>query len=281
MNFYETIHTHLYFFLKRIFFGGRYILIDYPVYPHPHWDKAHPILEKIIAKDTEKYISILQTFIPYCGRLSESPGWTMPKNFYFGGLDAVVLYGMISAYKPKRYIEIGSGFSTIFAASAKNHNSPDTKIVCIDPNPRANISQYCDEFIKERLEDMDLSFFSGLEKGDILFIDNSHRVFTNSDVTTLFFDVFPYIKEGVFIELHDILLPKDYPKEWNNRFYSEQYLIGAYIMGGCSGMEIIMPDAFLVQNDLIPSDFRKFGVDGVSFWFRKTGKNNLCDNTGI
>lgn len=267
MKLLEIIHTHLYFFLKRILFGGRYILIDYPVFPKPHWGRAHPILENLISKNKEEYLSTLHSFLPFCDSLANSPGWKMPKNRYFGGLDAVVLYGMISTLKPHRYVEIGSGFSTVFAASAKKDYSPDTRIICIDPNPRANISKYCDEFIRTKLEDLDLSFFSCLEKGDILFIDNSHRVFTNSDVTTLFFDVFPYLKDGILIEMHDIFLPQDYPSEWNNRFYSEQYLIGAYIMGGNRGMEIIMPDAYMLQNNLVPEKMNKFGLHGGSFWF--------------
>ncbi len=32
--------------------------------------------------------------------------------------------------------------------------------------------------------------------------------------------------------IHDIFLPNDYPTEWNNRFYSEQYLLMMYLLGG-------------------------------------------------
>ncbi len=275
MNIFQILKIHAYFFCKRIVYGGRYILIDYPVYPKPHWGKCHPILDRIISFNKDAYLSLLQSFIPLCDDLSHSPAWKIPKNHYFGGLDAVVLYGFISTVKPEKYVEIGSGFSTAFAASAKKDHSPNTQIICIDPHPRANIQPYCDLFVHERLEDMDLSFFSTLQNGDILFIDNSHRVFTNSDVTTLFFDVFPYLHEGVLIEMHDICLPQDYPEEWNNRFYSEQYLIGAYILGGYMGMEIVMPNAYMIQNNQIPEEIKKFGLHGVSFWFRKTKSDDF------
>ena len=68
--------------------------------------------------------------------------------------------------------------------------------------------------------------------------------------------------------MHDIFLPCDYPKEWNNRYYSEQYLIGAYLLGGKNNWEIIMPDAFMLQENLVPEEMKKFGLHGGSFWFK-------------
>lgn len=268
MSFFDTIKRHGYFFCKRIIFGGQYLYIDYPVEPRPHWKNGHSILKDMISSDKERYLTTLKSFLPYCENLAKSPGWKIPKNRYFGGLDAVVLYGLVSTIKPGKYVEIGSGFSTIFASSAKKDYSPDTQIICIDPSPRSIINDYCDTFIRKRLEDIDLSFFSSLNENDILFIDNSHRVFTNSDVMTLFFDVFPYLKNGVIVEMHDIFLPCDYPKEWNDRYYSEQYLIGAYLLGGKRNWDIIMPDAFMLQENLVPEEMEKFGLHGGSFWFK-------------
>ena len=37
--------------------------------------------------------------------------------------------------------------------------------------------------------------------------------------------------------MHDILLPFDYPAEWADRFFNEQYLLASYLLGGAAGDE--------------------------------------------
>ena len=56
---------------------------------------------------------------------------------------------------------------------------------------------------------------------------------TGSDVNFLYFDVFPRLRPGVRIHIHDIFLPCDYPKEWvlnENRSWNEQYVLRALLM---------------------------------------------------
>ena len=52
----------------------------------------------------------------------------------------------------------------------------------------------------------------------------------NSDATTIFLDTIPRLRSGVLVEIHDVTLPYDYPTEWIDRYYSEQYLLAAYIL---------------------------------------------------
>ena len=66
-----------------------------------------------------------------------------------------------------------------------------------------------------------------LSAGDMVFIDNSHRAFQNSDVTVFFTEVLPALPAGVAYGIHDIFLPDDYPAGWSDRFYNEQYLLAA------------------------------------------------------
>ena len=40
-------------------------------------------------------------------------------------------------------------------------------------------------------------------------------------------------------------LPRDYSAGWFSRFYNEQYLLMAYLLGGAGGDEIIMPAHFV------------------------------------
>lgn len=141
-------------------------------------------------------------------------------------MDSVAIYGFISENKPVRYYEIGSGNSTKFAKQAIKDYKLQTRILSIDPNPRAEIDSICDQVVRKPLEEVNLNIFEDLEAGDVLFIDNSHRSFMNSDVTVVFLEILPRLKPGVFVEFHDIYLPFDYPQEWDTRYYNEQYLLG-------------------------------------------------------
>jgi Methyltransferase domain len=210
------------------------------------------------------------------------PQW---RNPWFSGLDALALMTMLKVHRPKRYIEVGSGFSTKFTRfTCRRHDLPTT-ITSIDPMPRAEIDKLCDRVIRAPLETVDLTTFDVLEAGDILFIDNSHRVFQNSDVNVFFMEVLPRIKPGVFIHIHDIFWPYDYPPQWLKRLYSEQYVLGAYLLGVGKGVDVMAASAALYGDEQRNAPFEglwsKLGVSdwqrqrhiGVShdasFWMRK------------
>ena len=95
---------------------------------------------------------------------------------------------------------------------------------------------------------MNLDFFADLTAEDILLIDNSHRSFPNSDVTVFFTEVLPILLAGITYAIHDIFLPMDYPEAWSvtqRRWYNEQYLLCAYLLGGAGGDRILFPNCFL------------------------------------
>jgi hypothetical protein len=178
------------------------------------------------------------------GRRPGQPGEPFWENDWFPPLDAVTLYGLVAEFAPKRFIEVGSGMSTRFARRAIRDQGLATRIVSIDPHPHTEVDAICDEVIRKPVEDMPHRFWEGLESGDMLFVDNSHRSFPNSDVTVFFAETLPALPQGVVWGLHDILLPSDYPEEWRDRFYNEQYLLMAYLLGGGGADEILMPVAW-------------------------------------
>jgi hypothetical protein len=141
------------------------------------------------------------------------------------------LYSLLAQHNPRHYVEVGSGNSTKFARRAIRDHGLQTRITSIDPFPRAEIDSICDRVIREPVEHVALDTFDMLQPGDILFIDSSHRTFMNSDVTALSLDVLPRLPAGVIVEVHDITLPGDYPPQWTGRYYSEQYLLAAYLLG--------------------------------------------------
>jgi len=264
------------------------IELDYPINPKPRWTPSKPnkALYDVIKSNEGIYRHNLSLFLQFKEEFQaisrdldpENPSEPNWLNGFIPGLDAVALYGFLCLNNPKQYLEVGSGNSTKFARKAILDNHLQTKITSIDPYPRAEIDQICDEIIRKPVENVDIALFEGLEAGDILFVDNSHRVFTNSDVTVIFLDVLPCLKPGVLVEFHDIFLPYDYPEEWNARYYSEQYMLGAYLLGGGKDIEIILPNCYISNTPglhciLSPIwDDPSIGVvetHGGSFWIVK------------
>jgi len=155
---------------------------------------------------------------------------------------------MLVKYHPPTYFEIGSGFSTLVAKQAIRDHNLSTRIVSIDPMPRAEIDSLCDETHRIALQKMDISFFEKITPPNILFVDGSHISLQNSDVSTFFLDILPVLQPGVIIQIHDILLPSDYHQEFGERLYSEQYLLAVYLMGNSNGYEILFPSHYVREN---------------------------------
>ncbi len=261
--------------------------LDYPFVSRRRWDQEnpHPKLFDIINANRKVYEFNLQRFLPllryFTGipeeqtdRAASEPHWL---NAWMPALDGVALYGFMVTHKPKIYMEVGSGNSTRFARKAIVDHSLDTRIVSIDPCPRTEIDKLCDEVIRQRVEEIDMEIFDRLDANDILYIDNSHRVFMNSDATTIFLDVIPRLRPGVMVEIHDILLPYDYPTEWIDRYYSEQYLLAAYLLAKGSLFDIILPNMFVSEDDELRSilaplwqseAMKNVHKHGCSFWIK-------------
>jgi hypothetical protein len=119
----------------------------------------------------------------------------------------------------------------------------------------------------------------------VLFVDNSHRCLQNSDVTALFLDVFPKLSPDVLIEIHDIMLPDDYPAEWYDRFYTEQYLLAVLLLAPGSEVDTVLPGWFVSHDpklmhtlDALWDDPRMEGVErhGGSYWL-KMGSTGAAD----
>ncbi|WP_404290591.1 class I SAM-dependent methyltransferase [Microvirga sp. RSM25] len=268
---------------------SRLFEFDYAYHPHLRdWDALPQgnLYRQIISARHDAF----QTWITAFASLAASyaaisyegdPEGTEPfwNNGWFPPLDGICLYGLIARTNPRLYIEVGSGNSTKFVRRAINDHGLQTKVISIDPYPRANIDALCDEVIRTPFENIDLSRFQDLQPGDIMFVDNSHRSFQNSDVTVFFTEVLPLLKPGVIWGVHDIFLPLDYPDAWSDRLYNEQYLLMTYLLGGAGGDEIELPVAYLAQNPYLLSNMLAgvgstlpwAGVPlvGGAFWMRK------------
>ena len=195
--------------------------------------------------------------------------------------DLLTLYAMVQKNEPKTYIEIGSGMSTLFARQAIKDARLKTKVISIDPQPRQEVDEICDEVIRDGLETCDISLFDQLQEGDILFFDGSHRSFMNSDVTVFFIDVLPRIKPGVIVHIHDVTLPWDYPEFFKYWYWNEQYMLAVYLMAGRDQLNPIFPTTWVCREISLSNDqFTNFvdlgsaeanlsWKDGGSMWFTK------------
>jgi Methyltransferase domain len=265
------------------------IFLEFPLDSHPRYGygvSPHPKLYEIINRNRNLYKDRLRSFaalnehflrIPVSAPESSiEPFWG---NAWLPCLDAAALYGFVASEAPKKVFEVGSGNSTKFARRAIRDHDLRTRILSIDPQPRAEIDSLCDEIIRAPLEDVDLSIFDQLESGDILFVDCSHVVYMNSDSTVFFLEILPRLKPGVFVQIHDMFLPYDYPPDWRGRFYAEQYLLAAYLLAEGNKLNIVLPNFFISLDselggelspiwDKLKERTASLNTGGGSFWLQ-------------
>ncbi len=214
--------------------------------------RPHEVLYRRIDAGRSDYSKFIKELVQFERQLSafaipNSNSSSDPSFFneYLLGLDPIALYGILALTNPQRYVEIGSGYSTLFAKRSITDHQLRTRLISIDPDPRTNIDSLCDKVYRSPLERVDLKLFDELESGDILFVDNSHRTLMNSDATIVALEILPRLKPGVQIHFHDIFLPYDYPPAWRNRFYSEQYLLASTLLADSGRYHIQLPNAFV------------------------------------
>lgn len=205
--------------------------------------KADILPEKIdgINLNEQEQIEIFNQFkkyysdLPFYHERSGNLRYYYLNDFYSYG-DAIALFCMIRHLRPKKIIEIGSGFSSAVMLDT-NELFFDNKIDCtfIEPypfqlkqllKPTDNIN-----LIQKRLQDVAIEEFSTLARGDILFIDSTHVSKLNSDVNYLIFEILPQLLNGVYIHFHDIFYPFEYPLSWlqQGRAWNEIYLLRAFL----------------------------------------------------
>lgn len=174
------------------------------------------------------------------------------QNSQFSWLDSRALFCFLRFWKPRRIVEVGSGYSSLLMADVKKRFLEKTTILqCIEPFPRPflNRDDLGFELINKRVQDVPMAFFLSLEAGDLLFIDSSHVCKTGSDVNYLFLNVLPQLKPGVRIHIHDIFLPHEYLKSWvidENRSWNEQYLLQALLIFS-NGFRVLFGNYFAFQ----------------------------------
>jgi predicted O-methyltransferase YrrM len=200
---------------------------------------------------------------------------------WYAQADSICLYSMLRLFRPRRVVEIGSGFTSALMLDVnerflgrKTHLTfvdpcADRLNLVLSPNDKKQV-----RIIRERAQDAPAEIFTELEKGDFLFIDSSHVSKVGSDVNFLIFEVLPNLPIGTFVHFHDVFWPFEYPAKWiaEGRSWNEAYLVRAFLAFNDS-FEIVFwtPFVALRWTDIIKERMPAYLIDtGAAIWVRRT-----------
>jgi predicted O-methyltransferase YrrM len=293
----EAVRRRLPDFLWRL--GNRYgysvipqsAVSPIPAIPEvddPIWSRRSPMTGVHFDLDSqlEFVAEHLLRYIQEFERDVRAQGFDVWNKLYKGG-DAEVLYALLRHLRPERVLEIGSGNSTLVAGAAMAANKRDGspgELIAVDPTPtlaldsqptvrkeggaagwfeqlpgREQRVQGLTRIERADCRQLPLERFEALEAGDVLFIDTNHVVKLNSEVNWLFLEVLPRLTPGVWVHLHDIHLPYEYPHYYYllAGYLTEQYLLQAFLTGSAWRVELGLAALFRDRHDelvqLIPS----------------------------
>jgi Methyltransferase domain len=273
--------------LERLRQSGPALVPEYPLALEPRWgwDGAGELsaVAELLRDGSAGYdeaiadaCALLDWARQIPRRSDSGPCW---ENDYWGSIDALVQCAALRRRNPAVYVEIGSGYSTLFARRAISDFSLRTRIVAIDPAPRAPVGDACDELLRAPLQDAPADAFDRLGPGDVVLVDGSHVAMMNTDATVFFLELLPRLPEQVLVGIHDVFLPWDYPASWSARLYGEQYLLAALLLGGGAGFKVRFPGWWVVECSerrdafapLWPVVENRFGRHATSFWIERRG----------
>jgi predicted O-methyltransferase YrrM len=197
-------------------------------------------------------------------------------NGFFGYDDGLVLHTMLRHLRPKRVVEVGSGWSSACMLDTDElFLDGSTEFVFVDPNPARLESLLRDgdtdrvTIHRSRVQDVSFDVFETLEAGDVLFIDSSHVVKAGSDVLQLHLEVVPRLPNGTFIHVHDIPWPFEYALRWSKqrRWWTEAYLVRALLIDN-PRLRVRWANSYLAQTALpeVTAALPQFVGDGLSLW---------------
>jgi hypothetical protein len=208
------------------------------------------------------------------------------QNDQYGYGDSIFTYCMINHIKPKRIIEAGSGYSSALLMDINEHRFNNSLgLHFIEPYPDRlygllkNNDSNTVKIIVDKLQNMELGYFDMLEENDVLFIDSTHVCKIGSDVNFLIHNLLPRLRKGVYVHIHDIFYPFEYPKNWvyQGRVWSEAYILRAFLQYN-HDFEIVFWNSFIQAKHR--EAFHKISdIGGASIWLRR--KNEPPKETGL
>jgi predicted O-methyltransferase YrrM len=208
------------------------------------------------------------------------PGRFTFDNVTYDRVDADLLYAIVRALKPARVLELGSGYSTLVfeqALAANRAEGRPAEHEVHDPYPSAHVlarPELASRLRPTSVQDLPEEAVTGLQAGDVLFVDTSHTVKLGGDVNRIVLELLPLVAPGVAVHFHDVFLPGDYSRGHldNAHFWTEQYLLQAFLMGNAA-WEVLVGGQAIVRHapervGAVVASYRP-GVSPGAFWIRR------------
>lgn len=209
---------------------------------------------------------------------SPEPGRRYHVDEYFSEGDASLYAALLRHLRPRRVVEIGSGFSSALLLDVADEHLPDLDATFVEPYPdrlhsllrpgdRTRV-----EILRQPVQQVPLDRFAALAENDILFIDSSHVVKVGSDVAHLLGEVLPVLAPGVVIHVHDVFWPFEYPVRWlrAGRAWNELYAMRAYLQNNDRYRILFFADWFVATHaDLVAEQAPPLAGGSASLWLRK------------
>lgn len=200
-------------------------------------------------------------------------------NGFFENADAIAYACLLRYLRPNRVLEIGSGHSSALALDVNELFLEQlTRLTFVEPYP-ARLHELTTgrpgrfDLIQEPVQCVQPTVFDQLDAGDFLFIDSSHVAKPGSDVNFLLFEVLPRLRAGVYVHIHDIFYPFEYPKHWiaEGRAWNEAYIVHAFLQfNDCFEVVLFNSLMGLRYTAWLRENMPLFLVDtGGSLWLRK------------
>jgi hypothetical protein len=237
---------------------------------------------------TDSALALLASLVEkFAGEIAQIPRERTPEcilwmeNHTYQDFDTATLYAMLRHLKPKRYVEVGCGFSSRTSTLALRRNATegatcDAHYIDAWPAEHLREIELPGPLHGQRVQDVPLELFTALEAGDVLFIDTSHVLKTQSDVEWELLHIVPALKPGVWIHFHDIFTPYDYPEEWvigvPRGGLNEQYGVECLLSGGAR-FQVELPVHYLWKDHRAALDRLCANTTDrpAAFWFRRIG----------
>jgi hypothetical protein len=202
------------------------------------------------------------------------------ENPSFSYADALALYSMLRYLEPNHIIEVGAGPSSCLILDTRERFLDwRPQHTLIEPYPVHLLSHFRHgdldrvRVLDQKVQDIPIAQFQALGANDILFIDSTHVSKLKSDVNYLFFEILPALQSGVYVHLHDIMYPFEYPLEWaeEGRGWNEAYLLRAFLAYNDEFQIVLFNDLIWQRfEDVLERDFPLWLHNrGASIWLRK------------
>ncbi|MGH6857460.1 MAG: class I SAM-dependent methyltransferase [Methylocella sp.] len=238
-----------------------------------------------IVVDRAEMVRTWYALLPHLTRAAfprtPSPGFRYAyENPAYSWGDGGILHAMLLKHRPKRVIEIGSGWSSACTIdTVEKYLDWQSELTFVDPYPQL-LRELVGEMVRDvrifecRIQIVPLEIFDDFERDDILFIDSTHILRTGSDVCFELFEILPRLASGVLVHIHDMFWPFEYPRAWavnENRSWNELYAIRAFLTNNTDWRIVFFNDFFAkFEKEIIETTWPPFlRNSGGALWLRR------------